>query len=85
MFAWNHYLLEPAKKHMKNTYDWCMPIVHGYVDQSGKSHWFVVYDQDVSNISDISNFGIWENYLHYSHCPAFTVLCWREIPKARRE
>ncbi|KAL7276473.1 phosphatidylinositol-3,5-bisphosphate 5-phosphatase [Rhizina undulata] len=34
MFAWNHYLLEPAKMCLKNTYDWCMPIVHGYVDQS---------------------------------------------------
>lgn len=37
MFAWNHYLLGPAKLHMKNTYDWCMPIVHGYVDQSGNN------------------------------------------------
>jgi len=34
MFAWNHYLLEPAKACIKNTYDWCMPIVHGYVDQA---------------------------------------------------
>jgi len=34
MFAWNHYLLEPAKEGIKNTYDWCMPIVHGYVDQA---------------------------------------------------
>lgn len=37
MFAWNHYLLGPAKVHMRNTYDWCMPIVHGYVDQSAIS------------------------------------------------
>lgn len=37
MFAWNHYLLEPAKSHMRNAYDWCMPIVHGYVDQAGES------------------------------------------------
>lgn len=34
MFAWNHYLLEPAKACIKNTYDWCTPIVHGYVDQA---------------------------------------------------
>ncbi|KAI9851856.1 MAG: phosphatidylinositol-3,5-bisphosphate 5-phosphatase [Thelocarpon superellum] len=34
MFAWNHYLLEPAVESLKNTYDWCLPIVHGYVDQA---------------------------------------------------
>lgn len=34
MFVWNHYLLEPAKAALKNTYDWCLPIVHGYVDQA---------------------------------------------------
>ncbi|KAF8246186.1 hypothetical protein K440DRAFT_586159 [Wilcoxina mikolae CBS 423.85] len=37
MFAWNHYLLDPAKECIKNTYDWCMPIVHGYVDQANIS------------------------------------------------
>lgn len=34
MFAWNHYLLTPACENLKNTFDWCLPIVHGYVDQS---------------------------------------------------
>ena len=34
MFAWNHYLLQPAVGSLKNTYDWCLPIVHGYVDQA---------------------------------------------------
>lgn len=37
MFAWNHYLLQAAKVNIKNTYDWCMPIVHGYVDQANIS------------------------------------------------
>lgn len=37
MFAWNHYLLEPAKEHMRAPYEWCMPIVHGYVDQANIS------------------------------------------------
>jgi hypothetical protein len=37
MFAWNHYLLEPAKLCIKNMHDWCMPIVHGYVDQANIS------------------------------------------------
>ncbi|KAF2688181.1 hypothetical protein K458DRAFT_385750 [Lentithecium fluviatile CBS 122367] len=34
MFVWNHHLLEPAKKALKNVYDWCHPIIHGSVDQS---------------------------------------------------
>ncbi|KAK2808033.1 hypothetical protein FQN50_005115 [Emmonsiellopsis sp. PD_5] len=34
MFVWNHYLLEPVVSLFKNAYDWCLPIIHGYVDQS---------------------------------------------------
>ncbi|KAI9751629.1 MAG: phosphatidylinositol-3,5-bisphosphate 5-phosphatase [Lichina confinis] len=34
MVVWNHYLLEPALKLLKSTLDWCLPIVHGHVDQS---------------------------------------------------
>lgn len=34
MFVWNHHLLDPASKALKNTYDWCLPIVHGFVDQA---------------------------------------------------
>ena len=34
MFIWNHHLLEPASKSLKNIHDWCLPIVHGFVDQA---------------------------------------------------
>jgi len=34
MFVWNDYLLDPARDALKNVYDWCHPIIHGYVDQS---------------------------------------------------
>ncbi|KAF4611333.1 hypothetical protein G7Y89_g15680 [Cudoniella acicularis] len=34
MFVWNSYLLQPATAALKNTYDWCLPIIHGYIDQS---------------------------------------------------
>jgi hypothetical protein len=37
MFVWNSYLLQPANAVLKNTYDWCLPIIHGYMDQSGWS------------------------------------------------
>ena len=36
MFVWNEYLLQPAIETLENTYDWCIPIVHGYVDQASK-------------------------------------------------
>ena len=34
MFVWNHHLLQPACAAMRKTYDWCLPIVHGFVDQA---------------------------------------------------
>lgn len=34
MFVWNHHLLSPAKRHLKNAFDWCLPIIHGFIDQS---------------------------------------------------
>jgi hypothetical protein len=38
MFVWNNYLLEPAITALKNTYDWCLPVIHGYIDQSCRLH-----------------------------------------------
>jgi hypothetical protein len=35
MFVWNDYLLKPARAVLKNTYDWCLPVIHGYIDQAG--------------------------------------------------
>lgn len=37
MFIWNHHLLEPASKILKKIHDWCLPIVHGFVDQASIS------------------------------------------------
>ncbi|KAI9848097.1 MAG: phosphatidylinositol-3,5-bisphosphate 5-phosphatase [Sclerophora amabilis] len=34
MFVWNHYLLETAMESIENTFDWCLPIIYGYVDQA---------------------------------------------------
>lgn len=36
MFVWNHHLLDPATKALKDICDWCLPIVHGFVDQASK-------------------------------------------------
>jgi hypothetical protein len=45
MFVWNHHLLKPAKAVLRNPFDWCLSIVHGYVDQSALSVYWgrVVY------------------------------------------
>ncbi|PNS18640.1 Polyphosphoinositide phosphatase [Sphaceloma murrayae] len=34
MFVWNHHLLSPAVKSLSNIFDWCLPITHGFIDQS---------------------------------------------------
>jgi hypothetical protein len=34
MFVWNHHLLEPAQDTLNNTYDWCVPLIHGYIEQA---------------------------------------------------
>ena len=36
MFVWNHHLLNCASKALRKTYDWCLSIVHGFVDQASK-------------------------------------------------
>ncbi|EEU39311.1 uncharacterized protein NECHADRAFT_42947 [Fusarium vanettenii 77-13-4] len=37
MFVWNDYLLQPAVKALRDPYDWCRPIIHGYIDQAALS------------------------------------------------
>ncbi|PFH55330.1 hypothetical protein XA68_18569 [Ophiocordyceps unilateralis] len=37
MFVWNDYLLQPIVKTLPNAYDWCRPIIHGYIDQAALS------------------------------------------------
>jgi hypothetical protein len=35
MFVWNHHLLKPAISALKHPYDWCIPVIYGYIDQAG--------------------------------------------------
>ncbi|KAI8623853.1 SacI homology domain-containing protein [Xylariaceae sp. FL1651] len=37
MFVWNSHLLQPASDALSDPFDWCRPIVHGYVDQAAIS------------------------------------------------
>ena len=34
MFVWNHHLLSPVVARLHNPYEWCIPIIHGFVDQA---------------------------------------------------
>lgn len=33
-FIWNNHLFQPAVSSLTNMYDWCIPIIHGFIDQS---------------------------------------------------
>ncbi|KAK0714933.1 SacI homology domain-containing protein [Lasiosphaeris hirsuta] len=37
MFVWNNHLLQPAAKVLNAPYDWCRPVIHGYIDQAAVS------------------------------------------------
>ncbi|KAI1193869.1 SacI homology domain-containing protein [Nemania serpens] len=37
MFVWNSHLLRPASDSLSNQFDWCRPIIHGYIDQAAIS------------------------------------------------
>ena len=34
MFVWNQHLLNPVSSILKNPRDWCVPLIHGFVDQA---------------------------------------------------
>lgn len=36
MFVWNHHFLQPVLETLKTPYDWCLPIVHGFINQASK-------------------------------------------------
>ncbi|KAK9465943.1 SacI homology domain-containing protein [Lipomyces arxii] len=44
MFVWNHYLLKPAYESNIEVLTWCLPIIHGFIDQANIS----VYGRNVS-------------------------------------
>lgn len=37
MFIWNSHLLQPAAEALHEPFDWCRPIIHGYIDQAAVS------------------------------------------------
>ena len=57
MFVWNHYLLRPASAVMRTTFDWCMPVIHGFVDQASTQCPFLVELNILRFCAEISNYG----------------------------
>ena len=37
MFVWNHFLLQSGEKQLREMANWCVPIIHGFVDQASMS------------------------------------------------
>ena len=74
MFIWNHYLLQPAFKALQRVYDWCLPIIHGFVDQASiasnvcsDEHWLM----------QSSTVRVWKDCLYHPDCSTLSLLCWR--------
>jgi len=67
MFIWNHHLLEPAARALKKTYDWCLPIIHGFADQASKESLRL---NDGATDLPRSALNLWANGIHYHYCQA---------------
>ena len=74
MFIWNHYLLQPAFKALERVYDWCLPIIHGFVDQASKGDDFSLNSPLLTALSIV---GVWKNRLHHPYCSTISLLCRR--------
>lgn len=80
MFVWNHHLLDPASEALKNTYDWCLPIVHGFVDQAST---YSSSPRDCTTDTRIaSSIGLWADCSYYHHRETIKILCWCTILEA---
>ncbi|KAL6719106.1 phosphatidylinositol-3,5-bisphosphate 5-phosphatase [Lecanora helva] len=60
MFVWNHHFLGPASAVLDTVYDWCLPIIHGFVDQVRQC--FILFlevyiDATLRHVTEVSNYG----------------------------
>jgi phosphatidylinositol 3,5-bisphosphate 5-phosphatase len=79
MFIWNHHLLAPPSKILRNVYDWCLPIIHGFVDQASmgvpREHLRTCTPAyNASSVVRLRSHG-----LHNTYRSPFEVLRWRQI------
>ena len=57
MFVWNHHFLRPASAALKTADDWCLPIIHGFVDQASKVFLNLCEIRRLKNSIGVSNVG----------------------------
>lgn len=73
MFMWNHHLLDAASKSLNKVHDWCLPIVHGFVDQA--SIYFVASFMHLIFLTQSrSSLNIWSYCLHYNYRTSLALL-----------
>ena len=70
MFVWNHHLLDLASNVLQNAYDWCLPIVHGFVRQSSK-HCSLFSGIETESFGSLEN--IWPKYSYNHYRQAISV------------
>lgn len=73
MFMWNHHLLEAASKSLNKVHDWCLPIVHGFVDQASM-YSVASFMHLISLTESRSSFSIWSYSLHYNYRTSLALL-----------
>lgn len=79
MFMWNHHLLETASKLLNKVHDWCLPIVHGFVDQA--SIYSVASFMHLIFLTELrSSFNIWSYCLHHNYCTSLALLRRCKVP-----
>ena len=79
MFMWNHHLLETASKSLNKVHDWCLPIVHGFVDQA--SIYSVASFMHLIFLTESrSSFSIWSYCLHHNHRTSLALLRRCKVP-----
>ena len=81
MFVWNHFLLQPAAMASSYVHDWCLPIIHGFVDQASERTRLL--GSHVTLMVAISAFNLQPNRLYHDHSSTFSILCWSEIFETR--
>lgn len=79
MFVWNHHFLRPASAVLKSVYDWCLPIVHGFVDQSSEQKYMPALLKKADGYH--RDLCLRANRLCYYDCKEITLLCWSSLPE----
>ena len=81
MFVWNHHFLRPVSAALKTAYDWCLPVVHGFVDQASKDvKTSIVMKEAETHCRDPR---LRSNCIHHYDCKTITFLCRSSVSETR--